>query len=115
MEKLTYLNYKVGEYKTEKDKLTKNIEDASDDRSVIVEKLENDIKNYKNMTESCVKTCSQLAEEVMTLRKEMDKYSDYTMSSSSTVSTNNYSTQNSGSKIKKQIKTNGVGVLKLNY
>jgi hypothetical protein len=68
------LQYKINEYKTEKEKLTKKLLENKTDKHEYVEKLEKDIRSYKNMTDSCIKTCSQLAEELMVLRKEIEKY-----------------------------------------
>ena len=71
IEQSSFLNYKINEYKGEKEKLLKKINESKDEYA---DKLEKDIKNYKNMVDTCVKTCSQLAEELMTLRKEINKY-----------------------------------------
>jgi hypothetical protein len=89
MEKITFLNYKVTEYKTEKEKLSKILNETKSDKMIYAEKLESEIKSYKKMIESCVKTCSQLAEEIMTLKKEIEKYT-------SSSATTNYSTSSTG-------------------
>lgn len=38
------------------------------------EKLQNEIKNYKNITDSCLKTCSQLTTQIIQLKKDLEKY-----------------------------------------
>jgi uncharacterized coiled-coil DUF342 family protein len=68
------LQYKINEYKTEKDKLANKLLENKTDKHEYIEKLEKDIRSYKNMADSCIKTCSQLAEEIMGLRKEIEKY-----------------------------------------
>lgn len=75
IDQASYLTYKINEYKSERDKLLKRLDESkTDERYIYIDKLEKEIKGYKNMAESCVKTCSQLAEEVIILRKEIDKY-----------------------------------------
>jgi archaellum component FlaC len=39
-----------------------------------VETLENEIRGYKNMTEGCVRSCNTLTEEIVMLKKEIEKY-----------------------------------------
>jgi archaellum component FlaC len=97
----------VNEYKIEKDKLTKAFSETHDEKAIYCERLENEIQSYKNMTENCVKTCSQLAEELMFLRKEIEKYTNSHPSPSySNISTavNNFPSNNNSSK-KVEIKT----------
>lgn len=74
LEKMTFLNYQVKEFKLEKEKLNKTLLESNTEHSTQITKLENEIKSYKKMTESCVKTCSQLAEEIILLKKEISKY-----------------------------------------
>lgn len=55
------------------------------------------------MVDSCVKTCSQLAEELMMLRKEIDKYSSLNSVNQNNSNLNNLShtTNKSGSNSRK--------------
>lgn len=76
MDQLGFLNYKVKEYKNEKEKLYKQLEENKSDKQSHAEKLEKEIKNYKHVVDTYVKTCSQLAEELMILRKEIDTLSN---------------------------------------
>ncbi len=77
LEQIAYLNYKVNEYKAEREKLNKQLAGTNSDKVNQVEKLENEIKGHKNMVDSCVKTCSQLAEEIMLLKSELSKYTGF--------------------------------------
>ncbi len=74
LDQITFLNYKINEYNNEKNRLFLQLENSNKDKIAYIEKLEKEIKGYKNMIDSCVKTCSQLAEEIMILRKEIEKY-----------------------------------------
>ncbi len=67
------LTYKIQEYEKLKDNLIK-INDENFQKKTYIEKLEKEIKNYKSVTESCVKTCSHLTEELGSLRKGIEKY-----------------------------------------
>jgi chromosome segregation ATPase len=73
MDQLGYLNYRIKEYKNEKEKLNKQLEENKSDKQSHAEKIEKEIKNYKYVVDTYVKTCSQLTEELMTLRKEIDR------------------------------------------
>jgi archaellum component FlaC len=42
-----------------------------------VEALENEIKGYKNMTEGCIKSCNKLTEEIVRLKKEIEKFTPF--------------------------------------
>jgi hypothetical protein len=70
---LSFLQYKLSDYRQEKEKLQKQIDDSKDEKMQYCEKLENEIKNYKNMTNSCIKTCSQLADEILGLKKSIEQ------------------------------------------
>jgi uncharacterized coiled-coil DUF342 family protein len=83
-DKKTFLVYKVSEYREEKEKLKKALDELTESKLSVLEKYENEIKGYKNMTESCLKTCSELSEEIIRLRKEIDKYNFNSNSTSST-------------------------------
>jgi chromosome segregation ATPase len=102
LEQLTYLNYNINEYQSEKDKLIKEQEEMKTDKFEYVEKLEREIKGYKNMIDSCVKTCSQLAEELMLLKKEIEKYTK-TQSLSTSLSLSNLSRNSSVKKLNPKI------------
>lgn len=69
------MNLKLNEYKQEKDQILEFIEENGGSCNEICEKLENEIIGYKNMADSCLKTCSELSGEIMYLRKEIEKYS----------------------------------------
>jgi hypothetical protein len=71
---VSLLQYKINEYKVEKEKLVKKLAESKTDKHDLIDKIEKEIKSYKNMADTCIKTCSQLAEELIFLRKEIEKY-----------------------------------------
>ena len=74
-EKVILLERKVSDYKEEKDSLRKQLNEISnDDNFKNVEKLENEIKNYQNTSNVYLKTCSELAEQIIVLRRELEKF-----------------------------------------
>jgi len=60
----------------EKEKLKKIIVEETEVNQAFsaCEKLNNEIKNYKSITDSCLKTCSQLTAEIFQLKKEIEKF-----------------------------------------
>ena len=52
----------------------KKLAESKTDKHDFIDKIEKEIISYKNMADTCVKTCSQLAEELIFLRKEIEKY-----------------------------------------
>lgn len=62
--------------KIEKEKLKNIIIKETEVNQAIshCEKIQNEIINYKNVTDSCLKTCSQLTAEIIQLKKELEKY-----------------------------------------
>lgn len=76
MEKKEYSERIIQNLLNEKDKLKKIITQETEVNQAFsaCEKLNNEIKNYKNITDSCLKTCSQLTAEIVQLKKEIEKF-----------------------------------------
>ena len=76
LEKKAYAEIIINNLKNEKEKLKIIImEETEVNQSFLIcEKLQNDIKNYKNVTDSCLKTCSQLTTQIIQLKKDLEKY-----------------------------------------
>jgi len=75
-EKKTYSEIIINNLKIEKEKLKNIIIKETEVNQAIshCEKIQNEIINYKNVTDSCLKTCSQLTAEIIQLKKELEKY-----------------------------------------
>ena len=74
-EKIILLEQKVSTYKQEKDSLRKQLNEISNDENFKkIEKLENEIKKYQNTSNVYLKNCSQLAEQIIVLRRELEKF-----------------------------------------
>jgi chromosome segregation ATPase len=72
-ERINFLKHKINQYKREKEELLNIIEESKNEK---IENLENEIKGYKHMTEGCVKSCNKLTEEIVILKKDIEKYSN---------------------------------------
>lgn len=89
MDKKTYLELKIKEYKEEYQNLFKSLNEETDGKYEICNKIQNEINHYKSMSETCLKNCNQLSGEIIALRKEIEKYVSNSQTSFSTLSTNN--------------------------
>jgi len=60
----------------EKEKLRKIIIQQTEENQALsaCENLNYEIKSYKNVTDSCLKTCSQLTAEIVQLKKDIEKF-----------------------------------------
>ena len=65
------------------------------------EKIQNEIKNYKNITESCMKSCSKLTQEIIELKKEIEKIGKKNNSNSNSNSNCKININNSNNNNKK--------------
>jgi hypothetical protein len=72
-ERINFLRYKVTQYRREKDELLNVIESSKNEK---LENLETEIKGYKYMTEGCVKSCNKLTEEIVILKRDINKYAN---------------------------------------
>ena len=75
MEKKEFTEKIIQNLINEKEKLKKNIlEETKVNQSFSkCEMLNKDLENYKNIIDSCIKTCSQLTAEIVELKKKIDK------------------------------------------
>ncbi len=82
-EKIAMLEKTVAQYKVEKTELRKQLNQIANDENLKkIEKLENEIGNYKNTSNVYLQTCSKLAEEIIVLRRELEKYMTNTVKKS---------------------------------
>ncbi len=63
------------DHKLEKERLEKQIYDRINTKEYKkIEMLDQEITYYQNLTKSCIKSSSQLTEEIMMLKTELSKY-----------------------------------------
>lgn len=72
----------------------------------VCEKLNCEIKNYKNITDSCLKTCSQLTTEIVQLKKEIEKVGFNNQNNMNTHIANSSNNNSNGSYLQSHIKVN---------
>jgi len=107
LDKKTYLELKIREYKEEYQYLFKILNEETEDKYETCNKIQNEINHYKSMSETCLKNCNQLSGEILALKKEIEKYVSNPQTSFSTLSTNN-NMSSKGSKKTINDKLNGV-------
>lgn len=109
LDKKDVLELKIKEYKEELEKLTKVINFETKGKYETCSKIENEIYYYEQMSETCLKNCNQLTNEIVTLKKEIEKFVNNS-SSFSSLSTNNYMSSK-GSKNTINEKLSGIAFL----
>ena len=84
--------------KLEKENLNKVIQDENESNAnyFICEKIQNEIKHFKNITDSCLKSCSQLTTEIVGLKKDLEKFNYNNSTVSSNVNNNFYLNKSNG-------------------
>jgi hypothetical protein len=70
-EKINLIKFRIRHYQKEKEDLVAIIESNNDEKVI---KLVNEINGYKNMTDKCRDSCSKLTEEILKLKKEIEKF-----------------------------------------
>jgi hypothetical protein len=70
-EKVKYLTQKINQYNKEKLELQAVLEN---EKNVKIAEIENEIKNYKKISEGYIKTSAKLTEEIVKLKSEIAKY-----------------------------------------
>jgi len=107
--------------KSEKEKLKKTIIEETEVNQAfsLCEKLQIEIKNYKNITDSCLKTCSQLTTEIIQLKKELEKcnYNNNSggLNLNSSVNTNNNGNILQNNNISRMINSNPKKISQTNF
>jgi len=100
------LEVKIKHYKAELDKLSKNLNEETNGKYEICHKLQNEINNYKTISDTCLKNCNQLSGEIVILKKEIEKFLSNS-TNLSTLSTNN-NMSSKGSKKTTNERLNGI-------
>jgi len=72
-ERIIVVEQDVSVLKNEKNKLLEIIKESEKDTEELLY-LEREIVNYQNISNSYLKSCPQLAEQLINLRKELEKY-----------------------------------------
>jgi len=74
-EKVKLIKLNIIDYEVEKEKLENQIYNKINTNDYKkIEMLDQEIKYYQNLTKSCIKSSSQLTEEIMMLKKELSKF-----------------------------------------
>ena len=74
-EKLKIAKLNIIDYELEKENLENQIYNKINTNDYKkIEMLDQEIKYYQNLTKSCIKSSSQLTEEIMMLKKELSKF-----------------------------------------
>lgn len=103
MDKKTILELKIQEFKEESEQLAKILNHETLGKYEICSKLENEIGNYKHMSETCLKNCNQLTIEILSLKKEIEKYINNSSFFSSLSTNNNMSSKGSKNTVNEKL------------
>lgn len=103
LDKKAILELKIKEYKEELDQLAKVLNKETDGKYELCSKLENEINYYKHMSETCLKNCNQLTTDIVSLKKEIEKYVNNSSFISSLSTNNNMSSKGSKNTVNEKL------------
>ena len=103
MDKKSILELKIKEYKEEQEHLAKILNQETEGKYELCSKLENEIGYYKHMSETCLNNCNQLTTDIVSLKKEIEKFVNNSSYFSSLSTNNNMSSKGSKNTINEKL------------
>ena len=103
IDKKEILEIKIKENKEELEKLAVDLNVQTEGKYDFCAKLEKEISNYKHISETCLKNCNQLTTEVVSVKKEIEKFVNNSSYFSSLSTNNNMSSKGSKNTIHEKL------------